>query len=87
MKNKELATIALVAVVTGLFSLVIAGSLFNSPKQRTSKVAVVLPINSTFPDVKNDPKYNFFLNTSALDPTQPIQIGNSQNTAPFTNSQ
>jgi hypothetical protein len=87
MKRKELVTIAVVAVASGLLSLVIAGALFNSPSKRTAKVPVVQPISSSFPDVKNDSNYNFFLNESALDPTQPIQIGNSQNNTPFTNSQ
>lgn len=87
MQRKELATVITVAVASGIISLVVAGLLFNSPSQRTAKVPVVQPISSTFPDVKNDPNYNFFLNTSALDPTQPIQIGNSQNNTPFTNSQ
>ncbi|MGH7157367.1 MAG: hypothetical protein ACREGG_04645 [Candidatus Saccharimonadales bacterium] len=87
MQRKELATVVTVAIASGLISLVIAGSLFNSPSQRTAKVPVVQAIQSSFPDVKNDPNYNFFLNESALDPTQPIQIGNSQNNTPFTNSQ
>jgi len=87
MKRKELITVVVVAIASGLLSLVIAGALFSSPSQRNSKVPLVQPISSTFPDVKNDPNYNFFLNPSALDPTQPIQIGNSQNNTPFTNSQ
>ena len=87
MQRKELLTIVVVAIASGLVSLVIAGALFSSPSQRTAKVPVVQPITSSFPDVPNDPQYNFFLNTSALDPTQTIQIGNNQNNTPFTNSQ
>lgn len=87
MKRKELMTVAVVAIVSAIVSLVIANALFSSPTQRTAKVPQVQTITNTFPDVVNDPQYNFFLNPSALDPTQPIQIGNNQNTTPFTNSQ
>jgi hypothetical protein len=49
-------------------------------------VPVFQVISQSFPDFKNDPAYQLFLYQGALDPTQPIQIGNSQNSAPF-NSQ
>jgi hypothetical protein len=82
MKRKEIATVIVVAVVAAVVSLVIAGALFNSPAKHTATAPNVQPISSTFPDVKNDPDYNFF-NNNALDPTQPIQIGNSSNNSPF----
>jgi hypothetical protein len=44
---------------------------------------VVEKIPSSLPDVKNDSNYNSFINSNALDPTQPVQIGNTQNKNPF----
>lgn len=83
MKRKELMTLALVVFLTAIISLILAGALFNSPAKRSAKVPVVPVISSSFPDVKNDPNYNFFLNEKALDPTQTIQIGGSPNNSPF----
>lgn len=87
MKRKELVTLGVVVIFTGIISLIVAGMLFNSPAKRSAKVPVVPAISPSFPDVKNDPNYNFFLNEKALDPTQPIQIGDSPNNDPFNGSQ
>lgn len=83
MRQKDLKTIIAAAVATAIISFILAGVLFTSPKQRTSKVPVVQKINSTFPDVQNDSDYNSFLNSSALDPTQPVHISGNHNTTPF----
>lgn len=85
MKRSDLTLLISVAAVSALISFFVAGSLFNSPSKRT-KVPVVQALNSNFPDVKNDPAYQLFLYPGALDPTQPIQIGNTKNSTPF-NSQ
>lgn len=87
MQRREALTLVVVAIVSGLISLVIAGSLFGSSIKRGAKVPVVQPITTGFPDTKNDPNYKFFLNDKALDPTQPIQIGNNNNNTPFNGSQ
>lgn len=83
MKQKDLRVLILAAVVTAIFSFIIAGLLFGSPAAHSSQVPVVQTLNSSFPDVKNDPDYNAFLNSNALDPTQPVHIGSNNNTAPF----
>ncbi len=85
MKRPGLTLLISVAVVAALISFFVAGSVFNPPSKRT-KVPVVQALNPNFPDVKNDPAYQLFLYSGALDPTQPIQIGNTKNVAPF-NSQ
>lgn len=82
MKRKDLLTVLVIAIVAGLFSLIIASLVF-SPKRLSTKVPVVDSIDKTFPDIKNDPSYTSFLNPNALDLTQPVQIGNNQNKAPF----
>ncbi len=85
MKRSNLTLLITLAVVAGVISFFVAQTLFNAPSKRT-KVPVVQPLSASFPDVKNDPSYQLFLYQGALDPTQPIQIGNTNNTAPF-NSQ
>ncbi len=83
MKSQDMARLIVIGVVAGIISLLVASSVFNSSASRSTKVQVVAPINTIFPDVKNDPTYNAFFNPSALDATQPIQIGGPGNTAPF----
>ena len=82
MKKSDLTLLISIAAVAALISFFVAGSVFNSPSKRT-KVPVVQALNPNFPDVKNDPAYQLFLYPGALDPTQPIQIGDTKNTAPF----
>ena len=82
MKRKDIMLIVLSAAAAAFIALALSGLVFNAPSSRT-KVPVVDKINPAFPDVKNDSAFNSFLNESALDPTQPIQIGNTKNTSPF----
>jgi hypothetical protein len=87
MKQGDIVKIGLVAGISAVISLVIAGAIFNSPAKHNQKVPVVQPISTSFPDVANDPNYTGIFHSGALDPTQPVQIGNSQNNSPFTGSQ
>jgi hypothetical protein len=87
MKREDIVKIGLVAAISAIVSVFIAGAIFNSPAKHNQKVPVVPPISTSFPDVANDPNYTGIFNSSALDPTQPVQIGNSQNSSPFTGSQ
>lgn len=82
MKPKDLAVIGLVAVVVAFISFIVAGVIFK-PVSGSTNVPEVTAIEPTFPDVKNDSKYSAIFNPQALDPTQPVQIGNQNNTVPF----
>lgn len=82
MKRKEIMTLVVIALVVGMISFVVSGIIITGPSKKT-KVPVAEPISPNFPDIKNDPAYQAFFNTRALDPTQPIQIGNTQNKTPF----
>lgn len=82
MDRKDLPTILGIAGLAGIISFLIASSLFNPPVHKT-KVPVVQAINSSFPDIKNDPTFQSFLYPGALDPTQPIKIGDTKNSVPF----
>jgi hypothetical protein len=83
MQRKDKWTLIIVAVLTFFISFLVAKSIFNSPAKHSLKAPTVESIPASFPDVKNDSNYNTFLNNKALDPTQPVQIGNTQNQNPF----
>ncbi len=83
MKKKDILYLALTAFIAAIFSYLIASVVFKVPLKRTGSVPIAQPIQSSFPDVKNDAAYKSFLNDQALDPTQPIQIGSGQNSTPF----
>lgn len=85
MKRRDVASLAVVAIITGFISMIIAGILFNIPKNQSSKVPAVDPIVTSLPDIKNDSNYQPIFNSNAYDPAQPVQIGNTQNTTPFNN--
>lgn len=85
MKQKDLIVVVCVAIFAAVLSFVVSNALFGSPKKNPIKVPVVEKITSSFPDIKNDKDYKPFYNSQALNPTQLIQIGNNNNTAPFQN--
>jgi hypothetical protein len=78
MKQKDIALIAILAIVSGTLSLFVSRALFNSQKDRQQKVEIVDVITSDFPA----PPAKYF-NAASVDPTQLIQIGGSNNPNPF----
>jgi hypothetical protein len=85
MRRKDLTKVIFVAVIWGIISIVVSGLIFKSPV-KNAKVPIVKPISTSFPQVKTDSNYQAIFNDKALDPTQLIQIGSSQNTTPFASS-
>ncbi len=83
MRQKDYLLIGGIIVIAAIISSLVAGAIFNSSKHHQEKVPVVQPINGNFPQAQSDPTYQAFFNAKALDPTQLIKIGTSQNTAPF----
>lgn len=86
MKRRDIILIVSVAVITGILSLLISGVIFSVPKNRSSKVPTADIVPTALPDIKNDSSYKAFLNTNALDPAQPVQVGNTQNSTPFNSN-
>lgn len=82
-KRQNIVILVIVGLIAAMVSIVISGAIFGTPQNNPIKVPVVDPISPSFPDVQHDSNYTSFLNNKALDPTQLIQIGNNQNTAPF----
>lgn len=82
MKQKDIALIAVIVVISAVASLLISKAVFASPEKRQQPVEVVEPISSDFatPDTR-------YFNSSAIDPTQTITIGGNANPDPFSASQ
>ena len=82
MKQKDIALIIVIAFISAVASFLLSGALFGKPSARQQKAEVVDVITSDFslPDSK-------YFNSSSIDPTQLIQIGNSTNPNPFTGTQ
>ena len=82
MKQKDIAIIAVIVIVSVVFAAVTSKLIFK-PESHQQKAEVVLTISPDFPA----PDQRFF-NKNSVDPTQSIQIGQNGNSAPFTgNSQ
>jgi hypothetical protein len=83
MKQKDIALIVVIVLVSAVISLFISKALFGSPKQRQQTAEIVQPITAEFP--KPDSRY---FNSQAFDPTKVITIGEENNPNPFnSNSQ
>ena len=82
MKQKDLALIAVIVIISATASFFLSSKLFGSPKNRNVQVEVVEPISADF----SEPNKKFFNDTS-LNPTQQIQIGDGGNQTPFNESQ
>jgi hypothetical protein len=78
VKQKDLALVAVIAIVSGILALVVSRWLFGSPQNTQQKAEVVDVITADFPQ----PPSKYF-NTSAVNPTQQIEIGASSNPNPF----
>jgi hypothetical protein len=78
VKQKDILLIVVVVAISGGVSLFISSLLFKTPKAQETKVEVVQPITAQF--VEPDPRY---FNSTSIDPTQNINIGDNQNPTPF----
>jgi hypothetical protein len=77
MKQKDIIVIIVVVVVSCILSTV-ATKLIIHPDDKKQQAEVVQAINPDF----SSPDKRFF-NSKSIDPTLPIQIGNSANPDPF----
>jgi hypothetical protein len=81
MKQKDIALIVVIVAISGVISFLASRWIFAKPADRQQKAEVVDVITSDF----NTPDTKYF-NDKAVDPTQLIQIGNSNNPNPFGGS-
>ena len=78
MKQKDIAVLGAVVVVSAIFSLVVSNYIFAAPSNRQQKVEVISKISPTF----TTPSTTYF-NKDSIDPTQTIQVGLGSNPTPF----
>lgn len=83
MKRKNLLLLVVVGCFTAVIAFILSTLIFKVPSNRSTKVPVAGSIDTTFPDIKNDPAYNTIFNTNAIDPAVPLQ-GGSNNNQPFS---
>ena len=81
MKQKDIALIVVIVIISGSISFFVSKWLFSVPAGRQTKVEIVTPITTEF----NQPDSRYF-NSDSIDPTQNITIGGSQNQAPFNDT-
>lgn len=78
MKKKDIALIVVIAIISGVVSLIISTKVFvtqASLQQKVEKVDAIVP-DFTQPDAK-------YFNANSIDPAQTIQLGDGNNTNPF----
>ena len=78
MKQKDIAIIVAIAGLSTLVAFILANTLIASPKNRHAEVLLLDTISADFQ--KPDSKY---FNSSSIDPTQTVEIGNNNNLQPF----
>ncbi len=83
MKQKDIALIVVVVIVSGMLSFFVGRYMFASPEKRQVEAEVVDPIVSEF-NASLDKKW---FNKNAVNPTEVIQIGDSSNNSPFNSGQ
>jgi hypothetical protein len=78
MKRKDILTLVIIAIFAGILSLVVSKIFFTSGNSRKLTAEIVEPISSDF----QQPDTEVF-NPQAIDPTQLIKIGDTNNPQPF----
>lgn len=81
MKQKDVALIILVAAISALISFFASKAVFAGAGNRQQRAEKVDAITTQF--IRPSSKY---FNSNSIDPTQLIQIGNTNNTNPFASS-
>ncbi|MDB5170243.1 MAG: hypothetical protein JWN82_639 [Candidatus Saccharibacteria bacterium] len=82
MKQKDIALIAVVAVVSIVIATLVSNFVFGSTGSREQEAETVDAISAAF--VQPDSAY---FNNQSVDPTQIIRIGDNSNQAPFQQSE
>lgn len=78
MKQKDIALILVMVFISGLLAFVISRWVFSKPQNREQTAEVVDIIKADFP-----PPPSKYFNSSSVNPTQQIEIGNNPNPNPF----
>lgn len=80
MKQKDIVIIVAVALVSAIFSYVIAGAIFGGEDKENLKAPIVQEISSQFNVPASDDPY---INRNSINPTKTITIGEQPVNVPF----
>ena len=78
MKQKDIAVIVSIAVISAVVSFIASNKIFVTPSNRAQEVEVVDPINADF----QTPNKKYF-NSSSINPTPNPTVGGESNDNPF----
>ncbi len=78
MKAKDIGILVVVAIVSGVISIILSGIFFSTPSDRAQSVEVVEPIATTF-----DRPTQVYFSADAINPAQNIDVGTDPNSNPF----
>ncbi len=78
MKQKDIILIMVMVFIGAVLAFVVSNFFFSSKANRQQTGEIVDPISANFPA----PPSKYF-NPSAVNPAQPVQIGDSNNQNPF----
>jgi len=81
MKQKDIALIIVIAVVSGVVSFFLSNKIFVTPSNRQQQVEKVDPISAEF----QAPSQKYF-NQQSINPSQTVQVGGG-NQSPFAGNQ
>ena len=81
MKQKDIIVIVIVSVIAGIFGFIIANALFGGAKAYN----LTAPRLSAVTSESNPPSTTYF-NSSSINPTKDITIGDTSNSQPFNGS-
>ena len=76
--KKDIFKIFIVAVFSGVLSIIISGLFLSTSEDRAQKVEIADPIVTTFDIPSKD-----YFNSDSVNPSQNIQIGTDPNSNPF----
>lgn len=78
MKQKDILTLVVIAIVSGAISLLISSYFLTSDANRSQQVEVVESITTNFERPPSE-----YYNESSINPTQIIEIGPNESNEPF----
>lgn len=81
MKQKDIAVLVAVAIVSAIASLLISKQFFTTAQDRSQKVETIDKITAEF----NYPDKKYF-NGQSVNPAQLVQLGQDNNQDPFSKS-
>lgn len=82
MKRKDIATIVVIAIVSAVVAFTLSKLFFGTTGDKAQRAEVVDAVSTEFK--QPDPRY---FNANAVNPTQMIRIGSTNNQNPFGSAQ